>query len=35
MDALFYIAAQFAGAIAGVGFASIVLGAWLSHPIVD
>ncbi len=35
MDALFYIAAQFAGAIAGVGVADIVLGAWLSHPSVD
>jgi aquaporin Z len=35
MDALFYIAAQFAGAIAGVGLAGIVLGSWLSHPSVD
>jgi aquaporin Z len=35
IDALFYIAAQFAGAIAGVGFAGIALGAWLSHPSVD
>ena len=35
MDALFYIAAQFAGAIAGVGFAGIVLGEWLSHPSVN
>ena len=35
VDALFYIAAQFAGAIAGVGFAAIVLGAWLSHPSVN
>ena len=34
-DALFYIAAQFAGAIAGVGVASLVLGAWLSHASVD
>jgi aquaporin Z len=34
-DALFYIAAQFAGAIAGVGIASIALGAWLSHPSVN
>jgi len=35
IDALFYIAAQFAGAITGVGFAGTLLGAWLSHPSVD
>ena len=35
MDALFYIAAQFAGAIAGVEVASITIGSWLSHPSVD
>jgi aquaporin Z len=35
IDALFYIAAQFAGAIGGVGFAGIALGSWLSHPSVD
>src|SRR5437660_3725993 len=35
VDALFYAAAQFAGAITGVGIASIVLGGWLSHPAVD
>ena len=35
VDALFYATAQFAGAITGVGIASIVLGGWLSHPAVD
>ena len=35
LDALFYIAAQFLGAILGVGIASIVLGMWLAHPAVD
>jgi aquaporin Z len=35
IDALFYIAAQFVGAIAGVGFAGIALGEWLSHPSVN
>src|SRR3989442_2293189 len=35
VDALFYAAAQFAGAITGVGIASIVLGGWLLHPAVD
>src|SRR2546426_2641516 len=35
IDALFYIAAQFAGAILGVYAISIVLGTWLAHPAVD
>lgn len=35
VDALFYVAAQFVGAIAGVYVASIALGRWLSHPAVD
>ena len=35
IDALFYIAAQFAGAILGVYAGSIVLGRWLAHPAVD
>jgi aquaporin Z len=35
LDAVFYIAAQFLGAILGVGAASIVLGMWLAHPAVD
>jgi aquaporin Z len=35
VDAFFYMVSQFAGAIAGVGIASFVLGAWLSHPSVD
>src|SRR5439155_2517458 len=34
-DALFYIAAHFAGGIAGVAVASIALGTWLSHPSVN
>jgi aquaporin Z len=35
IDALFYISAQFAGAILGVYASSIVLGRWLAHPAVD
>jgi aquaporin Z len=35
IDALFYISAQFAGAILGVYASSIVLGRWLAHPTVD
>lgn len=35
MDALFYGVAQFTGAIAGVGTASIVLGHWLSYSTVN
>ena len=35
IDALFYIAAQFGGAILGVYAGSIVLGRWLAHPAVD
>src|SRR5262245_42741453 len=35
IDALFYISAQFAGAILGVFASSIVLGRWLAHPTVD
>jgi aquaporin Z len=35
LDALFYIAAQFAGAILGVYAVSIVLGTRLAHPAVD
>ena len=31
-DAVFYVAAQFVGAIVGVGGAASVLGAWLAHP---
>src|SRR5262252_6663448 len=34
-DALFYISAQFAGAILGVYASSIVLGKWLAQPAVD
>jgi len=34
-DAFFYILAQFAGGIAGVGAASLVLGAALGHPAVN
>src|SRR6516225_1266372 len=33
-DALFYILAQFAGGIAGVGVASLLIGAALGHPAV-
>ena len=32
IDAIFYAAAQFAGAVTGVYVASIALGGWLSHP---
>src|SRR5436309_14932778 len=32
IDASFYAAAQFAGAVTGVYVASIALGGWLSHP---
>jgi aquaporin Z len=35
VDAFFYIAAQFAGAVGGVFVAGVVLGAALSHPAVD
>jgi aquaporin Z len=35
IDALFYIAAQFVGAILGVYVCSIVLSQWLAHPAVD
>src|SRR5215813_13770258 len=35
IDALYYISAQFAGAILGVYASSIVLGRWLAHPKVD
>ena len=35
VDAGFYIAAQFAGGIAGVGLAALVLGTWLSNPTVN
>jgi glycerol uptake facilitator-like aquaporin len=34
-DAVFYVAAQFAGAIAGVGVAAVLLGAGLAHPAVN
>jgi aquaporin Z len=33
-DALFYVAAQFAGGLAGVGIAATVLGSALAHPAV-
>ena len=33
-DAVFYMAAQFTGAIAGVGVAAIILETWLAHPAV-
>lgn len=35
VDAIFYVATQFAGAIAGVGIAFTVLGSWLSHRSVN
>src|SRR5215472_6867862 len=35
IDAVFYIGAQFVGAILGVYAGSIVLGRWLAHPAVD
>ena len=35
IDAVFYIGAQFVGAILGVYAVSIVLGRWLAHPAVD
>jgi aquaporin Z len=35
IDALFYIAAQFVGAILGVYAGSIALRSWLAHPAVD
>jgi aquaporin Z len=35
IDAFFYIAAQFVGAVLGVCAAGIVLGSWLAHPAVD
>jgi len=35
IDALFYIGAQFAGAVLGVYAGSIALGRWLAHPAVD
>lgn len=34
-DALFYIVAQFAGSVAGVGLASLLMGAALGHPAVN
>lgn len=34
-DAVFYVVAQFVGAIAGVAAAGMILGAWLSHPSVN
>jgi aquaporin Z len=34
-DAFFYILAQFAGGIAGVGAASLVMGAALEHPAIN
>jgi aquaporin Z len=34
-DALFYILAQFAGGIAGVGVASLLIGTALGHPAVN
>jgi aquaporin Z len=33
-DAVFYVAAQFVGAIAGVGVAATILESWLAHPSV-
>jgi len=33
-DAVFYMAAQFTGAIAGVGVAAMILETWLAHPAV-
>lgn len=35
VDAFFYASSQFIGAIAGVGFANLVLGDWLSHRSVN
>ncbi len=34
-DALFYVLAQFTGSIAGVGLASLLIGAALGHPAVN
>jgi aquaporin Z len=34
-DALFYVVAQFAGAVAGVGVAAAVLGVAVGHPVVS
>ncbi len=34
-DALFYIAAQFMGAILGVAISGFAFGSWLSHPSVN
>ena len=34
-DALFYVAAQFLGAIAGVGVAATMIDSWLAHPAVS
>jgi len=34
-DAFFYVTAQFAGAIVGVGVAATMLGEWLAHPAVS
>ena len=34
-DALFYVTAQFVGAIVGVGVAATMLDAWLAHPAVS
>lgn len=33
-DTVFYVAAQFVGAIAGVGVSAVALGAWVAHPAV-
>ena len=35
MDALFYVLAQFAGAVAGVLVSSVFLGHWIAHPAVN
>lgn len=34
-DAVFYVTAQFAGAVSGVGAAAVVLGTGLAHPAVN
>ena len=34
-DAIFYVGAQFVGAIAGVGVAATMLDSWLAHPAVS
>jgi aquaporin Z len=35
VDAIFYVASQFAGAVSGVGIAYSILGRWLSHHSVN